>query len=90
VPSSSRGQRPEPWNSASLLDWAAVEIMDDQTPVGSRRLGEPPVGAGAGIIVSAVYDALGVAINRTPLTPDKILTAIEGIDPGYITLQTHV
>ena len=72
------------------LDWAAVDIADDQTPVGSRGVGEPPVGAGAGVIVSAVYDALGVAINRTPLTPDKILTAIEGIDPGYTTLQTHV
>jgi xanthine dehydrogenase molybdenum-binding subunit len=72
------------------LDWAAVDIADDQTPVGSRGVGEPPVGAGAGAIVAAIYDAIGVVINRTPVTPDKVLTAIEGGDPGYSTLQTHV
>ncbi|MEX1258485.1 MAG: molybdopterin cofactor-binding domain-containing protein [Gemmatimonadota bacterium] len=68
----------------------AVNIADDQTPVGSRGVGEPPVGGGAGAIVSAVYDAIGVPIYRTPLTPDKILNAIEGGATGYTTLQTHV
>jgi xanthine dehydrogenase molybdenum-binding subunit len=68
----------------------AVNIPDDQTPVGSRGIGEPPVGGGAGVIVSAVYDAIGVPIYRTPLTPDKILNAIEGGVTGYSTLQTHV
>jgi len=72
------------------LDFAAVNIADPETPVGSRGIGEPPVGAGAGAVVSAVYDAIGVVINRTPLTPDKILNAIEGGSPGYTTLQTNV
>jgi xanthine dehydrogenase molybdenum-binding subunit len=81
---------------ASILDVPpqitalAVDIPDDQTPVGSRGIGEPPVGAGAGAIVSAVYDAIGIAIPRTPLTPDKVLNAIEGGTTGYRTLQTHV
>jgi xanthine dehydrogenase molybdenum-binding subunit len=72
------------------LSFAAVDIPDPQNPVGSRGIGEPPVGAGAGVIVSAVYDAIGVPINRTPLTPDKILNAIEGGSTGYTRLQTHV
>jgi xanthine dehydrogenase molybdenum-binding subunit len=72
------------------LDFAAVGIPDPETPVGSRGIGEPPVGAGAAVIVSALFDAVGVAINRTPLTPDKILNALEGGDPGYSLLQTHV
>jgi CO/xanthine dehydrogenase Mo-binding subunit len=42
------------------------------------------------VVVSAVYDAIGVPINRTPLTPDKILNAIEGGVGGYTRLQTHV
>lgn len=72
------------------LAWDAVDIPDDQTPVGSRGVGEPPVGGGAGAVVSAVFDAIGVPIGRTPLTPDKILNAIEGGATGYSTLQTHV
>jgi CO/xanthine dehydrogenase Mo-binding subunit len=42
------------------------------------------------VIVSALYDALGVAVGRTPLTPDKILNALEGGATGYSLLQTHV
>jgi len=72
------------------FDFAAVGIPDPETPVGSRGIGEPPVGAGAAVIVSAIYDALGVAVNRTPITPDKILNALEGGRTGYTTLQTHV
>jgi CO/xanthine dehydrogenase Mo-binding subunit len=72
------------------LEFEAVNIPDPQTPVGSRGIGEPPVGAGAAAVVSAVYDALGIAIGRTPLTPDKILNAIEGGPTGHTLLQTHV
>jgi len=73
------------------MDFVAVEIPDPETPVGSKGIGEPPVGAGAASVLVAIADALGgVYIGRTPLTPDVILSAIEGGDPGYTTLQAHV
>jgi CO/xanthine dehydrogenase Mo-binding subunit len=73
------------------LDFAAVDIADPETPIGSKGIGEPPVGAGAASVLVAIADALGgVYIGRTPLTPDVILNALEGGDPGYTTLQTHV
>lgn len=80
----------------SILDtpptiaYGAVDLADPETPVGSRGVGEPPVGAGAGVITSAVMDAIGGIVTRTPLTPDKILNALEGGNTGYTTLQTHV
>ena len=77
-------------NTPENYEFAAVDIPDRETPVGSRGIGEPPVGAGAGVIMSAVIDAIGVHINRTPVSPDKILNAIEGGATGYTTLQTHV
>ncbi len=70
--------------------FAAVDIPDRENPVGSRGIGEPPVGAGAAVVLSAVYDAIGVYLNRTPLSNDKILNALEGGATGYTTLQTHV
>ena len=71
-------------------EFAAVDIPDRENPVGSRGIGEPPVGAGAAVVLSAIYDAIGVYLNRTPLTPDKILNALEGGSPGYTQLQMHV
>jgi len=77
-------------NAPLEYQFAAVDIPDRENPVGSRGIGEPPVGAGAAVVLSAVYDAIGVYINRTPISSDKILNALEGGATGYTTLQTHV
>jgi CO/xanthine dehydrogenase Mo-binding subunit len=77
-------------NTAKEFQFAAVNIADRENPLGSRGIGEPPVGAGAGVIMCGIMDAIGVYINRSPVTPDKILNALEGGATGYTTLQTHV
>ncbi len=77
-------------NAPIDFQFAAVDIADRENPVGSRGIGEPPVGAGAAVVLNAVYDAIGVYLNRTPLSIDKILNALEGGATGYTTLQTHV
>lgn len=72
------------------LRWGAVGIADPQTPVGAKGIGEPPVGAGAAAITTAVADALGGnCLCRTPLTPDIILADIEG-RRTYGKLEQHV
>jgi CO/xanthine dehydrogenase Mo-binding subunit len=71
--------------------WAAVELPDPNTPVGARGIGEPGIGGGATAVVSAINDALGGHyFNRTPLSADRILAAIEGRQTGFGPLQTHV
>ncbi len=77
-------------NAPPRYEFAAVDIPDRENPVGSRGIGEPPVGAGAAVVLSAVYDAIGVYLDRTPISLDKILNALEGGATGYTTLQTHV
>ncbi len=73
------------------IKWGAVDIADPQTPVGAKGIGEPPVGAGAAAITSAVADALGGrCLCRTPLTPDIILAELEGLDPGFGRTAVHV
>ncbi|MGD8289620.1 MAG: molybdopterin-dependent oxidoreductase, partial [Gemmatimonadota bacterium] len=57
----------------------AVNIPDPQTPIGAKGIGEPSVGAGSAALTTAVADALGgQCVCRTPLTPDVILSEIEG------------
>jgi len=77
-------------NAPPEFQFAAVDIPDRENPVGSRGIGEPPVGAGAAVVLSAIQDAIGMPITRTPVSLDKILNALEGGATGYTTLQTHV
>jgi CO/xanthine dehydrogenase Mo-binding subunit len=77
-------------NIPQSFTFSAVGIPDRETPVGSRGVGEPPVGAGGGVIVSAIQDALGVYVGRTPVTPDRILNALEGAATGYSAVQNNV
>lgn len=73
------------------MDWDAVDRPDPQTPVGAKGIGEPPVGAGAAAIASAVADAMGGRyLGRTPLTPDIILAELEGREQPFGPLETHV
>jgi len=45
--------------------------------LGAKGLGEPPMIPTAGAIANAVYDAIGVRITENPITPEKILKALE-------------
>ncbi len=71
--------------------WEAVGAPDPFNPVGAKGIGEPPVGAGASAVASAVADALGgVLFNRTPITTDLVLAAIEQQAQPYGPLAMHV
>ena len=58
---------------------AWVDQPDPQNPTGAKGVGEPPMGAGAAALLSAISDALGGhCFNRTPVTPDMIVNAAAG------------
>jgi CO/xanthine dehydrogenase Mo-binding subunit len=60
------------------MQWVALDIPDPETPVGARGVGEPPVGAGFGVVLNALVDALGEsAFQRAPVMADMILTSLE-------------
>ena len=45
---------------------------------GVRPLGEPPTIPTAGAIACAVFNAIGAPVRSLPITPDKVLAALEG------------
>lgn len=68
----------------SMLDYveAHAEGVDEPDLFGAygiKGLGEPPYGTGASVVVSAVYNALGTAIDP-PILPNKVLDALENGD----------
>jgi xanthine dehydrogenase YagR molybdenum-binding subunit len=55
-----------------------VPVLWTKGQTGVRSLGEPPAIPTAGAVAAAVYNAIGTPIRHLPLTPDKVLAAVEG------------
>ncbi|OLC54252.1 MAG: hypothetical protein AUH92_04425 [Acidobacteria bacterium 13_1_40CM_4_69_4] len=54
-----------------------IEDPDPNGPFGAKEVGQGPLLPVAPAVVNAVYDAVGVRIDEVPVTPDKILKALE-------------
>ena len=73
------------------MRWAALDIPDPETPVGSRGMGESPVGAGFGAVVNAVANAVGHDVfRRAPVMADMILMALETGAPAHEPLTANI
>jgi len=75
----------------SNMKWAAVDLPDPETPVGSRGIGEPPVGGGFAAILNALTDALGDDVfRRAPVNADTIIASLEAGHPMQDPLMAHI
>jgi len=54
-----------------------VESIDPEGPFGAKEAGEGSLAGTIPAIANAIYDAVGVRINTLPLSPEKILAAIQ-------------
>lgn len=54
-----------------------IETVDPEGPYGAKGVGEPGLVPTAAAIANAVYDAIGVRITDLPITPEKILKALD-------------
>jgi CO/xanthine dehydrogenase Mo-binding subunit len=54
-----------------------VETEDPEGPFGAKGIGECTLVPTPGAIANAIYDAIGVRIKELPITPEKLLAAIE-------------
>jgi CO/xanthine dehydrogenase Mo-binding subunit len=54
-----------------------IENNDSGGPFGSKGVGEPTIIGASPALSNAVYDAIGVRIKSLPITPEKILNALE-------------
>jgi len=65
--------------SADLPDVRAIIVSsgEGKGPFGARGIGEPPIGNPAATIANAVAAATGVRVTRLPITPERLLDAID-------------
>jgi hypothetical protein len=70
------------YKSLTSLDMPEVEVAliedpDPNCPYGAKEVGQGPLLPVMPALANAVYDAVGVRIDEVPVTPDKILRALE-------------
>jgi len=58
------------------LEAIIVETVDAEGPYGGKEAGEGPLNPVIPAIANAVFDAIGVRFDETPITPEKILDAL--------------
>ncbi|HEV2178108.1 MAG TPA: 4-hydroxybenzoyl-CoA reductase subunit alpha [Terriglobia bacterium] len=75
------------YRSASTLESPPIEPIivesnDPEGPFGAKEAGEGSLAATIPAVAHAVYDAVGVWIDTLPITPEKVLKALERQKPG--------
>ena len=68
--------------SPTIQDFPSIttifaDVVDPIGPMGAKALGEVPAVGVAPAIANALYDAVGVRFTRLPITPDRVLAALE-------------
>jgi 4-hydroxybenzoyl-CoA reductase subunit alpha len=56
---------------------ALIEDPDPNCPFGAKEVGQGPLLPVMPALANAIYDAVGVRIDEVPITPDKVLRALE-------------
>jgi 4-hydroxybenzoyl-CoA reductase subunit alpha len=59
------------------VDTVLIEDPDPNCPFGAKEVGQGPLLPVMPAVANAIYDAVGVRIDELPITPDKVLAALE-------------
>src|SRR5580765_1188792 len=75
------------YKSPTTLDMPAVvtELIEDpdpRGPFGAKEVGQGPLLPIMPAVANAVYDAVGVRVDEVPITPEKIVKALENKAKG--------
>jgi 4-hydroxybenzoyl-CoA reductase alpha subunit len=54
-----------------------VETLDPAGPYGAKEVGQGPLLPVIPAVANALFDALGVRVNEVPITPEKVIAALD-------------
>jgi CO/xanthine dehydrogenase Mo-binding subunit len=59
------------------VDTVMIESIDPEGPFGAKEVGQGPLAPVIPAVANAVYDAIGLRFDSTPISADKIMRALE-------------
>lgn len=60
------------------MQWDALNIPEPENPIGAKGMGETAALAGSAAVLCAIQNAIGNrCVVRTPVTPERVLEALE-------------
>ncbi len=62
---------------APQIESVIIETDDPEGPFGAKGVGEMGTNPTAAAVANAIYDAVGVRITQLPITPERVLRAVE-------------
>jgi CO/xanthine dehydrogenase Mo-binding subunit len=65
-----------------MIDTVMIEVPNPNHPYGVRGVGEPPLVPAPAAVANAVENAIGKKMGSLPLSPPKVLKAIEEVQAG--------
>ena len=54
-----------------------IEPYDPYGPFGGKVVGEPPITPAVATVANAIFNATGKRFKELPITPDKIVRAVQ-------------
>ncbi len=72
------------------IETILVEHPDGEGPFGGKEAGQGPLNPVIPAIANAIYDAVGVRIDETPITPDKVLKALKDVHDARAASRPQV
>jgi 4-hydroxybenzoyl-CoA reductase subunit alpha len=63
-----------------VMESIPIESNDPMGPYGAKESGEGPISPTAPALINAIHHATGVWIKELPVTPEKLLRAIERLE----------
>ncbi|MCL5958882.1 MAG: hypothetical protein M1358_06105, partial [Chloroflexi bacterium] len=74
----------------SQIESIMVETNEPNGPFGAKGVAEPALCPVPPAIANAIYNAVGVRIKDLPITPQKILMAIQEKDVNFLGNKERV
>ena len=80
------------YKTPTILDMPPVESIlietdDAEGPFGAKEAGQGPLNPVIPAIANAVADAIGARVFSTPITPEKVLRALDAASGGVLRLR---
>jgi CO/xanthine dehydrogenase Mo-binding subunit len=63
-----------------MIEAVMVEVANPTHPFGVRGVGEVPIIPPMAAVANAIEDAIGIRMKDLPMSPPKILAAIDAAD----------